>query len=223
MSEIKQSLPAARLSGRDPGLPSLLGDAFCLDFANTVEDRTGSNSIDFLESYDVLIRWIWHVWLIDDHQRDALLRVGAHASDIANSVFIRAIRLREAISHIFAAIAAGNNPARADLDLLGTDYASTLAEGQLERHGDRFDWEWDFSNAERQPGRILGPIVQSALTLLTSNQLHRVKQCPGTDDCGWLFLDISKNGTRRWCSMEGCGSRAKMRRLYARRKRETDE
>jgi predicted RNA-binding Zn ribbon-like protein len=54
------------------------------------------------------------------------------------------------------------------------------------------------------------------MALLTAPELQRVRACPGLGDCGWLFLDTSKSGRRRWCSMEGCGSRAKMRRYYAR-------
>ncbi|MEO6889729.1 MAG: CGNR zinc finger domain-containing protein, partial [Ktedonobacteraceae bacterium] len=57
----------------------------------------------------------------------------------------------------------------------------------------------------------------SAVELLTSEEVKRVKECPARD-CGWLFLDMSKNGSRQWCSMEGCGSRAKMRRQYARKR-----
>ena len=57
----------------------------------------------------------------------------------------------------------------------------------------------------------------SAVAVLTEEDLGRVRECPGAGDCGWLFYDTSKNGTRRWCSMEGCGSRVKMRRHYARK------
>ena len=59
-----------------------------------------------------------------------------------------------------------------------------------------------------------------AVALLESKILGRVKRCPGSGDCGWLFLDGSKNASRRWCSMEGCGNRAKVRRFLIRRKQE---
>ena len=57
------------------------------------------------------------------------------------------------------------------------------------------------------------PVAYSALELLTSARLTRVKTCPGMR-CGWIFLDESPNGRRRWCSMETCGNRAKARRFY---------
>ena len=75
-----------------------------------------------------------------------------------------------------------------------------------------FSLPWDTATALDS---LIWTIAHSAMTLLTAGDLTRVKECPGTNDCGWLFYDISKNGSRRWCSMEGCGSRVKMRRLYA--------
>jgi predicted RNA-binding Zn ribbon-like protein len=65
--------------------------------------------------------------------------------------------------------------------------------------------------------------VQSAIALLTTDDLSRVHQCPGANDCGWLFYDISKNGSRRWCSMEGCGSRVKMRQQYKKKRGERED
>lgn len=65
----------------------------------------------------------------------------------------------------------------------------------------------------------LWPVALSATGLLTSGNLERVKECPvGEGGCVWLFYDASKNKSRRWCSMADCGSRAKMRRMYARRR-----
>lgn len=65
---------------------------------------------------------------------------------------------------------------------------------------------------------LLGLIAISALSILSdTRELTRVKKCPGTD-CGWLFLDETKNARRKWCIMETCGNRAKASRNYARRK-----
>ena len=60
-------------------------------------------------------------------------------------------------------------------------------------------------------------VVVSALSILTDpRELDRVKLCPG-HDCGWLFLDETKNARRKWCLMEVCGNRAKSTRHYARK------
>ena len=73
-----------------------------------------------------------------------------------------------------------------------------------------------------QPRFLSGADPAVTTQLLTAPELPRVKQCAGRG-CSWLFLDTSKNGSRRWCEMEVCGSRAKARAYYARRKAGTHE
>jgi predicted RNA-binding Zn ribbon-like protein len=68
---------------------------------------------------------------------------------------------------------------------------------------------------------MLWPIVDAAADLLVRGEPERIKTC-GSATCGWLFLDLSRNRSRRWCDMKDCGNRAKARRHYARRK-ETPE
>jgi glycosyltransferase involved in cell wall biosynthesis len=76
---------------------------------------------------------------------------------------------------------------------------------------DGFAWEWAIGD---DLAGVLWPVAHSATGLLTSVPLGRVKGCAG---CNWLFVDESKNKSRRWCSMEDCGTYAKMRRYVARR------
>lgn len=77
---------------------------------------------------------------------------------------------------------------------------------------------WTWREDDEALERVLWPVARSAVELAVSGRLDRVKQCPVPDGgCGWLFLDTTKNGIRRWCSMQGCGGRAKARRQYARR------
>jgi predicted RNA-binding Zn ribbon-like protein len=77
-----------------------------------------------------------------------------------------------------------------------------------------FGWEWDQANSGLD--RVLWPVAWSAAELLTQGPLERIRECPGQDTCGWLFLDLSKNASRRWCDMRVCGNRAKARRHYER-------
>jgi predicted RNA-binding Zn ribbon-like protein len=90
-----------------------------------------------------------------------------------------------------------------------------MATAGIRPAGEGFTWSW--RDDEPQPMRILWSIARSAAELLTGPDLHRVKFCPG-EGCGWLFLDKTRNGKRRWCEMEVCGSRAKMRRYHQRRR-----
>ena len=88
--------------------------------------------------------------------------------------------------------------------------AHAVAHADLAVDGERVVLRW--------PGDGLGAVgdavARAAYDLLTGDHLARVKVCAG---CHWLFLDQSKNGSRRWCSMEDCGTSAKMRRYVARR------
>ena len=81
---------------------------------------------------------------------------------------------------------------------------------------ERFTWEW--RPDEQRLDQLLWPVARSAVELLTTGDPRRIKVCENPYGCGWLFYDGSKNGSRRWCSMEGCGSQVKMRRQYAKRR-----
>jgi predicted RNA-binding Zn ribbon-like protein len=78
---------------------------------------------------------------------------------------------------------------------------------------DRIGWSW----TETYLGAPLGPITTSAVELVTSNRLDRVKQCSG-NRCWVLFYDTIKNRSRRWCLMRYCGNAAKSRQQAARRR-----
>lgn len=188
--------------------PRLLGGRLCLDFANTIEDPRGE-PVDFLHDYDDLVRWSRYAGALDEPLDLAEADPGARA------VFRRALRLRAAIDATFRAIARGDEPAQDDLRTIQDEYLDAAGLAALAPVDGRFGWSWQ---GERDLRRVLWPVVASAFELLSGGDLTRVRACPGSDDCGWLFYDDSRNRTRRWCSMDGCGSRVKMRRYYARSK-----
>ena len=222
----KTSLLVEIMSDDDPRpsrlspTPELLGGALCLDFANTVDAGRTASPRDRLHDCADLVSWARHAGIVSA-EREASLRASARADPAtADSAFNRAIELREAIHRIFSALADGGDPSRADLAALQRWYVDALAAACLRRRGAAFAWSWDEALAEIiavAPDRLLWPIVRSAVDLLTSAELGRVKAC-ASGTCRWLFVDASKNAARRWCSMADCGSRAKMRRQYARRK-----
>jgi predicted RNA-binding Zn ribbon-like protein len=122
--------------------------------------------------------------------------------------------LRSALFGIFSAVAAGNKPAAADLDVLNAEVSASMSHTCLVRSSDgsAFGWGWSGDG----PERVLWPIVRSAADLLTSDtQCKLVREC-GAGECRWLFLDTSKNRSRQWCSMQSCGNREKARRHYQR-------
>lgn len=205
-----------RARGADPAFPRLLGERLCLDYANTIEDPFAAHPQEFLWDYPNLIRWGRHVGILADDEVERLLREGTRCRDEAAATFERAIVLREAITRIFRAVAHRTTPEETDLQRLQAEYLVALKHTRLMPADDHYGWAWAADDGELD--RPLWAIARSAVEVLTVDDLARVKECPGADDCGWLFYDTSKNGSRRWCSMEGCGSRVKMRQQYARQR-----
>jgi predicted RNA-binding Zn ribbon-like protein len=207
-----------RKRGTDPSFPRLLGEQLCLDFVNTIEGRLGTYPGEFLTSYVDLARWSRHVGIMTEAEVEQLLEEVEQRPVEAATIYERALTLRQTIYTIFLAIARGTAPAQAELDALQQAYLAALAQTRLVPRNHDYHWGW----VESSPGldRVLWLVVQSAVQLLTSGELERVKECRGAEDCGWLFFDTSKNRSRQWCSMEGCGSRVKMRRLYVRQRKE---
>jgi predicted RNA-binding Zn ribbon-like protein len=124
--------------------------------------------------------------------------------------------LRETIYRIFLAIARGADPAAVDIDRLGAAFADAMAHARIVRGEAGFAVAWCVEEATLT--RPLWPITRSAVDLLVSGDPARIKDCPtGGEGCGWLFYDTSKNNSRRWCSMRGCGVPAKQRRRAERR------
>jgi predicted RNA-binding Zn ribbon-like protein len=128
-------------------------------------------------------------------------------------IYERAIALREAMYRAFRAIAHGEAPSGADLLQVAEEYRLGLACAELKR--ERVSWSWTWG-CEDEPSHPLWSAAASGVELLVHGDPSRLKECTGANDCGWLFYDASRNRSRRWCSMEGCGSRVKMRRMYAR-------
>jgi predicted RNA-binding Zn ribbon-like protein len=194
----------------------LLGGHACLDFVNTVDPRTGKHQRDFLLDYDDLVAWAQLAGILSPKDGKELRAFGQQHPQQAAKVFAKNVALRELLYRLFGAIATGQQPKASDLHALQSAYIDALRHAEPRPGGAGYTWQWP-QGAETLE-RIGWLITQSAVDLLTSPRVGRVKMCASPDGCGWLFLDTSKNGSRRWCSMEVCGSRAKMRRLYARRR-----
>jgi len=123
----------------------------------------------------------------------------------------RALRL--VLHRVFSALAQDRRPRRADLAALARDHAEAAGAARL---APADDGAWRLTWPAAEPRGVRFAVAVDAMALLADpERLARVHRCPGPA-CGWLFLDTS--GRRRWCSMSTCGSRVKMRRLYARRR-----
>ncbi len=189
-----------------------VGGALPLDFCNTVGGKRGAETREHLCSPVDYVAWSHQAGLLGRAQAEQCLRRAEHRPAEAVAALRRATELREALFRIFAAASEGRTAALADLDRLNSELAYSLGRLRLRQvsGGRRFDWEW-----AAEPGTLdhpLGPVARAAADLLADpHQLRQVGVCHG-DNCGWLFLDSSKNHSRRWCDMRDCGNRAKIRR-----------
>jgi predicted RNA-binding Zn ribbon-like protein len=190
----------------------LLGGALCLDFANTVGNHKTGEPSEHLAGYADWVAWSQHAGVLTPTQARRLLAESARHPIEARQAFQRATELRETIYRIFAAIAENASPKSADLQRLNDALARSLVHARIVPTPVGFQWDWTDENAL---DRMEWLVARSAADLLTSKDLDRVRQC-GDAECGWLFVDTSRNRSRRWCDMNDCGNRAKARRHYRR-------
>ena len=181
-----------------------------LDFANLVHNHGSEDPEDDLKTLDDLISWGRQAGLLSDRQCSLL---GKRKSGQARADFERAVALRESVYGVFSRIALGQSVGPEVLHPLNRHFREAMAEASLQSAGKRFEVAWDDRGASLQ--RVWGEITRSAVRLLTSDRLHRVRQCAG-ENCTWLFLDTSRNGMRRWCDMQACGNRFKVQRFRKR-------
>lgn len=193
---------------------TLLAGELCLDFANTAEWHASDDPHEHLDTYNDFVDWSEHAGTIEAEWAERLRRQASANPQAADRVLEDAIELREAMYRIFAAVVSGQDPAESDLGRISSAFSLALERARLSPEDGSFGWRW--AGDAGALDRPLFPILRSAVSLLTSEELNRVGQCADDRGCGWLFLDMSRNRSRRWCDMEDCGNRAKAKRYYER-------
>ncbi|MGD2215893.1 MAG: ABATE domain-containing protein [Gemmatimonadales bacterium] len=190
----------------------LSGGSLCLDFANTVDSRLSAEPQERLGDYGDLVRWAVQSELLTAQQARRLLAAAEREVGRAAAVLRRGRELREAIFEVFSARAREMPAPPAAIDTLNKELPKALTRLRLVEDGADYRTEWE---NEDSLDRMLWPVVRSAAELLTSDELVRVREC-AADTCAWLFLDRSRNRSRRWCDMAVCGNRDKVRRFRQR-------
>jgi predicted RNA-binding Zn ribbon-like protein len=191
------------------------GGHLCLDFVNTLRHRLSDRPAELLATYADLVSWGRAAGVLEAGEVGSLMREASHRPREAQAVLERAVALREVIHRIFDATVGGQASRREDLAALNTALAEAMGDLRLVPEGARFGWGSMGDSPVLE--RPLWSVVRSAAGLLTSDELEDVRKC-GAPDCAWLFVDRSKNRSRRWCDMRTCGNRAKARRHYRRRR-----
>jgi len=202
---------SAKIPHTDEPAFEFSGGRLCLDLANTVQRRGTPRACDLLAGLAELVAWGLQGGVYTREQAGKALQASRRPAGAAALGRLR--RLREAIFRVFSALAAGGSPEDEDLDLLSRSAGRTLVDARLSESDGRFSWRWHGDPASCD--RLIWECSMSAVELLTSSELGRLREC-AAGDCSWLFLDGSRNQSRRWCDMKVCGNRSKVRRHYLR-------
>ena len=190
----------------------ILGGHLALNFANTVDDPLGPERHDHLSTCDDLVRWSIRVGTLSNTDGSRLLRASGRDDQESAATLARAHELRVTLNVMFGAVADGDGDIPKHWTRLRPFAADAMRAATLRDTGPRaYQWSW---SPVDELATVLHPIAAAATELLVSNDLLRVKRCAR---CPWLFLDKSKNHSRRWCDMNDCGKAQKIERYVARR------
>lgn len=197
-----ESIVRSRISGR----------WLCLIFCNTVENYRLEELNDGLPTFAAWVQWSVRHGIVSEAVGRGL---GSWAEARPGAAEIAYGDARDLRLHLFGLLsthAAGDVPGPDQLTFLNERMSSALGHLKLGASASRVSLSFQ---DELTPDRLVWPVVYSATCLLTDPQSERLRRCGG-DKCTWLFIDESKNGSRRWCDMSVCGNRAKSRRHYQR-------
>lgn len=188
----------------------------CLDFTNTVRARPLSEKVDLIGKYEDLLAWARQATILTPGEGATLEETARQQPRAAADALAQALALREALYGVFSARAAGLPAPPSDLRTINKAIGKAMTRAGLSPSAaGGFEWSWP--DAPLGVDRVAWWVARSASELLTSKDLTSVRECAGYD-CGRLFMDGTKNRSRRWCDMASCGNRAKGRRHYERRK-----
>jgi predicted RNA-binding Zn ribbon-like protein len=193
----------------------------CVNFSNTKDWHGSDHPIEKLHNYSDLIQWSLEQGTLDNETFKTLLKRSKLQEKKAETVLENARDLRESIYRVFSAVSQDRSPKSKDFDTVGRYFSKAMLNLKLvtqkQKKKNRFYLQWKYEKNDFD--EILWPIAKSAADLLISEKLEFVKECANEKEgCGWLFIDMSKNHSRKWCAMSACGNRNKVRSYYKRKK-----
>jgi predicted RNA-binding Zn ribbon-like protein len=189
------------------------GGRLCLNYINTVHDRLVEPLNDYLKSVNDLIQWSFRAKVIDSGTMKTLKQNAPGNSEKADAFFVEAISLRETLYKVFLCIARDQKIPNGNLDDFNNLISLYFPHLKIIKSGNGYSEEWHYPPDSFY--LINAPILKDAYDLLLHGKQNRIRECP---NCGWLFYDSSKNGSRRWCSMTTCGSNVKALSWYHKHK-----
>jgi len=183
------------------------GGNLSLDFVNTIHDRYEEPIKDYLRHYPDLVGWAHFSKAITGPQKERLLQQSREYQREAEQIYQESKQLREAIYDYIVSLINQGKVHPDNTRLMNQWLSKAFSNLELIRSGDSFELDWKADSFGLES--VLWPIIKSFTDLITSDARGRIRLCP---NCGWAFVDRSKNSSRRWCSMETCGNREKARR-----------
>lgn len=192
----------------------IIAGELCLDFINTLDNRpVPERRKELIQSYEDLLDWATQAGALSTAQRALLLREAESDPKEAAAVRARAVELRECLYRIMTAVARSRRVFEDDLSVFNAYLGEALSHLELRRARKGFRLAWPENHSKLDS--VLWRVARSASDLLSGDDLESVREC-GDDTCRWLFVDRSKNHSRRWCDMKVCGNRIKARKFYRR-------
>jgi predicted RNA-binding Zn ribbon-like protein len=189
-----------------------IGGHVALDFVNTAEGRGDKDAGEALRTAADLRQWGERRGVIAGRATTKSTESTENTESGDADELPAALGARELLYRLFLDRSRGRPAAETDLAALERLATSAYQAAHLDQAADgRLSWGWD----RAQLSTVRYVAVASALDLLSQGPAGRLKQCPG-DDCGWFFIDTTKRGNRRWCSMSECGQEAKTARRRGR-------
>jgi predicted RNA-binding Zn ribbon-like protein len=191
-----------------PPLKYIAGNP-ALDLVNTVDWTREGPRAERLPDYARLLDWGAGAGVLSAALAGRLRRAAVRRPAAARAALAAAHRIRALLQRLLARRAAGEAPAPPDLAAFNTLLSGALGHLELAPSPSGVTLGWrGLGGTLASP---LWPVIWSAARLLASEEAERIRVCAGPD-CGWMYVDRSRNGLRRWCQMETCGTRAKNRR-----------
>ena len=197
-------------------IASLQLDGGCsiFDFTNTISNRNDPDYFDYLTKYEAFIQWIDKIELLPKGKLNAIAAFSKNHTRKSADIFRQVIEVREVAFKLFSSLAQNHKVERETLEVFNSLLSEALSNMRIELGRTEVTTSFNISekNILQEPLYLL---VKNAFDILSTQPFERIKECPA---CGWLFLDTTKNGKRRWCNMQVCGSNDKARRYYHRKK-----
>lgn len=195
---------------------SVDGNCLCFNFINTVHSRAeGEEPFEYLSSYTKVIKWCRRLEVMEPNRIQVLSDYAEDHPQKAKKALREMLEAREMLYQFFSRIAAGQEVGKAELEVFNKQLSLALTKLRFVAEDKDLQLSWEDEPADlKEP---LWRVMKSGYDILTEESFERIKEC---EACGWVFLDQSKNKSRRWCNMQTCGSIHKAKKYYHRKKKE---